>query len=345
MLMRMTKSEVRKRVNRLLDKEGFDPLKRTAKIIYLPGGSDREFYRIIDEIVFVAMFTSTKKEVNDYKRIQEFLFEKNIGVPNLLFANSDEYLILMEDVGIKSLYNLVKKSRDLDFVEQLYKTVIKSLIHLQLEGNEGIEKCKPVYKRVFDYDELRWESDYFSREFLNRFCGLTRKETDGLKDDFDNVALSLIDEPLFFLHRDFQSQNIFFKNGSVRIIDFQTAHRGMLSYDLASLLRDSYVSLSKEMRYRLLKYYYSLLKKRVDVYRDFGTFKRVYLFSAIQRNMQALGAFSFLSWLRKKKWFRKAIPQGLRYLREGLDEIDGFENLKEIIFSSKVTKCLKSINL
>ncbi|TET77799.1 MAG: hypothetical protein E3J41_06210 [Candidatus Cloacimonadota bacterium] len=345
MLMRMKKIEVRKRINKLLDKKDFYHLKKNAKVIYLPGGSDREFYRIIDEITFVAMFTSTKKEVKDYRRIQKYLLDKGIGVPEILVADSDEELILMEDVGTTSLYSIVKETADMGFIEFLYKLVIRSLLHLQIEGNSGIEKCKPVYKRVFDNDVLRWESDYFSLGFLESFCDFSRTEIKKLDKDFHNLALSLVDEPLFFMHRDFQSQNIFFNNSFVRIIDFQSAHRGILTYDLVSLLRDAYVTLPKEMRDRLFAFYYSLLQEKVDIYRDFKTFRRVYVLSAIQRNMQALGAFYFLSWLRKKKWFIKAIPQGLKYLKEGLDEIDEFKALREIVYSSKVIKCVSSIVL
>ena len=345
MLMRMKKSEVRKRINKLLDKKDFYHLKKNAKIIYLPGGSDREFYRIIDEITFVAMFTSTKKEVKDYRRIQKYLLDKGIGVPEILVADSDEELILMEDVGTTSLYSIVKETSDMGFIEFLYKLVIRSLLHLQIEGNSGIEKCKPVYKRVFGYDVLRWESEYFSLGFLESFCDFSRTDIKKLDKDFHNLSLSLVNEPLFFMHRDFQSQNIVFNNSFVRIIDFQSAHRGMLTYDLASLLRDSYVSLPKEMRDRLIAFYYSLLQEKVDIYRDFKAFRRVYVLSAIQRNMQALGAFYFLSWLRKKKWFLKAIPQGLKYLKEGLDEIGEFKDLNEIANSTKVTKCVSSIVL
>lgn len=348
MLMRMSKWEVRRRVNKLLDKEYYNPLKRSAKIIFLPGGSNREFFRILDkveEIVFIIMFSDTKKAAREYLQMQKYLAKKRVGVPEIFFKDIDDYIIIMEDVGTKSLYNLVRKSDNMDFIEHLYKKVIKNLIHLQLEGNKGIEKCKPVYTRIFNYDVLRWESHYFTWAFLERFCGLPEEDINSFEDDFHNLAHSLINEPLFFMHRDFQSQNIFLKDGFVRIVDFQSAHRGMLTYDLASLLRDSYVSLPKEMRDDLISFYYSSLREKVDVYKDFKVFRKVYVLSSIQRNMQALGAFAFLSEERGKNWFLKAIPQGLKYLREGLNEIDEFTNLKKIVNSSRVTKCVKSIVL
>jgi aminoglycoside/choline kinase family phosphotransferase len=201
-----------------------------------------------------------------------------------------------------------------------------------------------VYGRNFDYAVMRWESTYFKEEFLESFCGFTPAETEILEDDFGALARSLEQEPRFFMHRDFQSQNIFFKDGNVRIIDFQTAHVGLLAYDVAALLRDSYVTLPKDMREGLLQYYYTAIRETIGVYSEYSQFKEVYTKAAIQRNMQALGAFSFLSGKKKKDWFRTAIPQGLDYLREGLDEVNGLSKIKGIVGSQRIQECVRSIH-
>jgi len=344
-LIKMNKREVRKRLNRLFYLRGDEPLKRTARIDYLPGGSDREFYRITEgENTFIAMFTLVQSQVQKFRLIERYLIKRGIWVPDFIAAAESLYLLVMEDVGQGSLYKIVKSTDDNEFIEQRYRWVIESLIHMQIAASKDIEKCKPVYKRVFGYKDFRWESNYFRWSFLEVFCGYSSKETKNLDEDFHNIASCLVDEPLFFMHRDFQSTNIFFKEGYVRIVDFQDAHRGLLTYDLASLLRDAYVSLSREMRNRLFSYYYSMLREKTNLYKDIKKFRRVYVLSAIQRNMQALGAFAFLSKFMKKRWFRKAIPQGVKYLKEGLEEIQDFKVLNEIVNSKRVAKCVKSIS-
>ena len=50
------------------------------------------------------------------------------------------------------------------------------------------------------------------------------------------------------MHRDFQSQNIYFKDGKPRFIDFQTATKGLLQYDAVSLLKDAYFKLDENIR-------------------------------------------------------------------------------------------------
>jgi aminoglycoside/choline kinase family phosphotransferase len=340
----MNKREVKKKLKEMLYRRGYEPLERYTKVEPIFSGSNRDFFRIIEkQYTSVLMIANVHREVKEFRKLQEFLMERGIGVPGIIVADVDSYLVLMEDVGKKSLYNLTKEGTNLEFVEHLYKKVIKLLLHMQLSATEGLEECKHVYEKIFDYDSLRWESNYFKWFFLEEFCKFSKEETEKLEDDFHNLASSLVDEPLFFMHRDFQSTNIFFKNGIVRIVDFQDAHRGLLTYDLASLLRDAYVTLSREMRNRLFSYYYSLLRKKTDLYKDINEFRRIYVLSALQRNMQALGAFIYLWKIMRKRWFKKAIPRGLKYLKEGLEEIGEFGELSKIVNSKKVKRCVKSI--
>jgi len=338
------KLQLIKGVNQLLDKKSLLRVKQSAAITYLPGGSDRFFFRLIDKGSLIIMVTPTKKEVREYICIQKHLLKRGVGVPEIYAWDKDAKMVIMEDVGKESVYKIMNRNKGKKTTEQLYKTIIENLILLQVKGNTGIERCKPVYKRVFDYNVLRWESEYFRDAFLENQCGFSKQETKALENDFHKLALSLAHEPTFFMHRDLQSTNIFFKNGFVKFIDFQSAHRGLLTYDIASLLRDSYINLRRKMRESLLVYYHMLLQEYVDDYRSFRAFRRIYIVTAIQRNMQVLGAFSFLSKTKKKKWFLNAIPQGIEYLREGLDEIGVYRDLRKFVNSSRVKECVKLID-
>ena len=83
------------------------------------------------------------------------------------------------------------------------------------------------------------------------------------------------------------------RDGKVHFIDFQGGRRGPLGYDLASLLIDPYTSLPAEVRQELYDHYLSCLNKQVAV--DGDSFTRGYRALALQRNLQIIGAFSFLS--------------------------------------------------
>jgi aminoglycoside/choline kinase family phosphotransferase len=342
--MKDDKTELVKQTRTLLEESEMDIDLDEDGLTLLPGGSDRRFYRLKGKEQLIIMVVPTAEEVKEYIRVQEHLLQCGVAVPEIYASSAEKKIVLMEDIGISSLCQIVPRAANQEAVEKLYERVLDSLIHLQISGNEGIEKCKPVFRRIFDKKVLRWESDYFRRSFLEELCGCPKKETERLEKDFQELANLLDDEPLYFMHRDFQSTNIFIKDERVRIIDFQSAHRGMLSYDLAALLRDAYVTLPEKTRRKLFHYYYALLKQHTDAYRSEKDFRKVYVLSAIQRNMQALGAFSFLSMVKGKKWFLRAVPGALAYLQEGLDEAGGFKALRNTVHSARISECVQSMS-
>ena len=87
-----------------------------------------------------------------------------------------------------------------------------------------------------------------------------------LAPDFERLLTGALPPgPNYFLHRDFQSRNLFITSGRLRVIDFQGGRLGPLGYDVASLLIDPYVNLSPAWQAELLDYYLDLLTSRLEV--------------------------------------------------------------------------------
>jgi aminoglycoside/choline kinase family phosphotransferase len=145
------------------------------------------------------------------------------------------------------------------------------------------------------------------------------------------LAETLSREPRFFMHRDFQSQNIYFKDGAVRYIDFQTATRGLLQYDAVSLLKDAYVVLQDRQREDLLHFYLDTLITQCRLVIDRDAFVRTFNLTGLQRNMQALGAFAYLSRDKGKTAFAAHIPAALSYLAAALRELPEFPLLSGLV--------------
>jgi aminoglycoside/choline kinase family phosphotransferase len=103
--------------------------------------------------------------------------------------------------------------------------------------------------------------------------------------------------------------------GMPRIIDFQGARMAPAAYDIASVLWDPYYRLDDKMRERLIGYYCSERKKQSDGF-DACDFSDSLIPCRLQRHMQALGAYGFLSVVKGKKYFEKHIPEALRLLKE-----------------------------
>jgi aminoglycoside/choline kinase family phosphotransferase len=128
------------------------------------------------------------------------------------------------------------------------------------------------------------------------------------------------------VHRDFQSQNIIVRNGLAYLIDFQGMRPGLAEYDLASLLFDPYVDLAEAERAELIDYY--LRHQKEDGVSSAAQIETVLPLCAIQRLMQALGAYGFLGLVKQHTAFLNHIPAATRSLRmlvsgrPGLEELD-----------------------
>ena len=221
------------------------------------GGSDRSFLRCIkDGKTYIII---RDKDIQDYVRLQKHLFKRGIAVPHIYRIDKKMNLILAEDLGKDSLYTLItKKKRS---ISRLYRRTIDELVKLQIDGYPKV----PI-NLYYDYRHIKWEQEYFRQFFLHQLCKIPNKRLQTLDADFEYLSEKLIDvaKPIskFLMHRDYQSQNIYVKNRRIRIIDFQSARIGPLTYDLASLLKDPYVNISKKLEARLINYYLDCLVTR-----------------------------------------------------------------------------------
>ena len=286
----------------------------------LPGdGSKRSFYRLTNnQGSFIVMANppvegNAQKENISYLMIGKHLFSKGVPVARIYRYDLDHGWFIMEDLGQKKLQEIALSSRN---SMDTYKKVIELLIRSQLEGREGFdpEWCYQT-KRYDRFVMERLESDYFLAYFLKGFLGL-KPDLSELQCSFAHLAsqASLADSN-FFLHRDFQSRNIIINRGRIGVLDWQGGRLGPLQYDLASLLIDPYVGLKEGEQEVLYEYYLRLLEERLPG--TSGSFARYYPYLAIQRNLQILGAFSYLGKIRGKNRFLAYIPPALQSL-EGL---------------------------
>jgi aminoglycoside/choline kinase family phosphotransferase len=288
-------------------------------------GSKRVFYRLSnnkDSFILMANPPQTEsnagKENNSYLRIGKHLFSKGIPVARIYRYNLEQGWFIMEDLGKQSLQEIaLKKNNRID----IYERVIELLIRMQLDGKQDFNSAwcyhTPSYDRVI---MEQFESNYFLTYFLQGFHNI-KQDFSALRTTFTYLSYqaSLADKH-FFLHRDFQSRNLIIKGDAIGIIDWQGGRFGPLQYDLASLLIDPYVELKKEETMTLYDYYITLLEKSLP--NISGSFSRYYPYIAIQRNLQILGAFSYLSKIQGKNGFSVYISPALLSLEGLLKEID-----------------------
>ena len=121
-------------------------------------------------------------------------------------------------------------------------------------------------------------------------------------------------------HRDYHSRNLMLHHDRLYIIDFQDARMGPDTYDLVSLLRDSYVDLPERTVDELIAYFLALKGET----RDRAEFRRRFDTMALQRNLKALGTFGYQTTARRNPVYIQYIPRTLRYVRDNLDHLPQF---------------------
>ena len=141
------------------------------------------------------------------------------------------------------------------------------------------------------------------------------------------MASELANEPRVLCHRDYHSRNLMVHGGSLHIIDFQDARMGPDTYDLASLLRDSYVDITDVELDALVQSFLALKGPAVDA----GEFRRRFDLMSLQRNLKALGTFGHQTATRGNQVYIQYIPRTLRHARTNLEKYTRFARLRELL--------------
>ena len=172
-----------------------------------------------------------------------------------------------------------------------------------------------------------WTS--FSNIFWRRSAPscLTPRERDALRNAFVPIVRELAAEPRVLCHRDFHSRNLMLADGRLCIIDFQDARMGPDTYDMASLLRDSYVDISGETLNEQIAYFLALKRQT----REAAEYRRRFDLMALQRNLKALGTFGYQTTARGNPVYIQYMARTLRYTRENLHKYSRFAGLASIL--------------
>jgi aminoglycoside/choline kinase family phosphotransferase/dTDP-glucose pyrophosphorylase len=301
-------------------------------------GSDRGWFRITSgnkTLILADHGIQTEQEpgeANAFVKIGLHLHSRGVPVPCIFHQDIFSGFVFMQDLGETNLQKIVLEEKNIGIIRHLYEKVIISLCHMWLEGAKGFEPSWAFQTTHYDQNLiLDRECRYFVDAFLCEYLNLHIKFED-LAPDFYNLSKQIQEYSCQgFMHRDFQSRNIMFSDGGIFFIDFQGGRFGPIQYDLASILIDPYTALSQTLQQQLLEFCAKHLGTLIPLSPD--RFQKGFHYCAISRNLQILGAFGFLSRIKKKIWFEKYIPQAITTLKSNLSVFkdDEFKLLKAVV--------------
>jgi aminoglycoside/choline kinase family phosphotransferase len=255
-----------------------------------------------------------------------------VPVPRVLGHNDALGIVAQEDLGDVTLQAHLATATAAG-ARALYEDAVTIIATLQRRGTELATPAPVPYGLAFDVPKLTFELDFFVTHFLegHRRVALAARERTALGEEFAALASELSGEPRVVCHRDYHSRNLMVLDGRLGVIDFQDARLGPDTYDLASLLRDSYVELASAEVDALIARFLSLDRGPLGDTGDAARFRERFDTMAVQRNVKALGTFGYQASVRGNTAYLGDVPRTLGYLRDTFARRPRFARLHTVL--------------
>jgi hypothetical protein len=306
--------------------------------------STRTYYRIFfqDRQTAVAMVSQNpgSSEESLFLHIQGYLENLALPVPKILAHNPTKGIVILEDLGDDLLESVISHRSDSE-IKDVYRLAIDTLVNLQRTTSRSQSRCS-AFDLAFDENKLMWEMDFFMDHFVLGWANERppKSAISEMTTFFRKICSELSSEPRIFTHRDYHSRNLIFKDNRFFMIDFQDARLGPAQYDLASLLRDSYVSLSEVLVEDLLKFYMEQADYLID--HDSEHFRRIFDIMSLQRNIKALGTFGYQVAVRGSLRYLSSIPRTAGAISRNLLKYSEFSDFFPVFEDYVLTPAISS---
>jgi N-acetylmuramate 1-kinase len=328
---RTESAEQRDRIETYLQRSGLAT--RSPRVVPLTGdASDRRYYRILmsdsPSIVLSLYSAPFVFDSLSFVNVARLLAQMPVPIPTVLGHADDIGVLAQEDLGDVTLQAHLGAATSAEHAA-LYRQAVALIATLQRRGAELESNEFVPYGIAFDVEKLTWELDFFIKHFVEAYRGavIAPADREELRREFAGLIQELASEPRVLCHRDYHSRNLMLHENRLYIIDFQDARMGPDTYDLVSLLRDSYVDLPEETVDELLAYFLAL-KGRSGKEEEFRARFDV---MALQRNLKALGTFGYQTTARRNPVYIQYIPRTLRYVRDNLENLPRFARVRELL--------------
>ena len=292
--------------------------------------SFRKFYRKRNKKKSSIIIYSQREKIKNllnYDSINKLLLNNKISAPRLLSENFNKNYIEIEDLGTKTLFDILKKKKTNKF--KIYKKILIILTKLQNIKVKKIKNFKknfykiPNYSKTLIYKEANLFLDWYVPYNLNK------QKRSKIKKELKKSISSLLGKIQLpnntFVHRDFHVSNLMLKKNKISVIDSQDALYGNIAYDLASLIDDVRLKTSDNLKEMIYQNYLYLNKKKINEIK----FKNDFEILSILRNLKVIGIFTRLAVRDGKRKYLKLIPRAWKLIENRVNNNDIFKDLRK----------------
>ena len=289
--------------------------------------SFRRYFRVFADagLTFVAMDAPPERENSAaFVRVAALLADAGLNAPKVLAQDLGQGFLLLTDLGTTPYMAALREGRD---VERLFGDATGALVRWQSASRAGV---------LPEYDEalLRRELALFPDWYIARHLGveLSATQREALEGVFRAVLARNLAEPRVYVHRDYMPRNLMVCEPNPGILDFQDAVHGPISYDVAALFRDAFISWSEErVLDGTIRYWERARTAGLPVRADFAEFWRDAEWMGLQRHLKVLGIFARLKYRDGKAGYLEDAPRFIGYVRHAVSRYNDLAPLGRLL--------------
>ena len=270
-----------------------------------------------------------KENCEPFVKVAKLMKEAGLKAPEVLAWDAPQGFMLLTDLGDRTMMSAIDANKP-QANHALYMQAIDALIAWQLSSRPGV---LPPYDEALLQRELSLFPDWYLTQ--HRQLEVQGKMRSTLDSTFKMLVARNLASPSVFVHRDFMPRNLMmptnFDSGAgsgagssadtaLGVLDFQDAVYGPVTYDVASLMRDAFLTWEEDFVLDVTIRYWEKARKAglldfEDWHQDFGAFYRAVEWMGLQRHLKVAGIFARLTLRDGKEKYLADAPRFIAYIR------------------------------
>lgn len=300
----------------------------TDEFAIAPASADasfRRYFRISLEArsLIVMDAPPDKESVQPFMHVAELLSRAGIHAPEIVAADVAGGFLLLTDLGAQTYLDVLDEHN----ADTLFNDALDVLIKWQLATRPGE---LPPYDTALLQRELSLFPDWYIARHLQQ--ELDSAQHNALHDCFELIVRNNLAQPAVYVHRDYMPRNLMISTPNPGVLDFQDAVIGPVTYDVASLFRDAFISWPEDRVIDwTVRYWERARAQHLPVAADFAQFYRDFEWMGLQRHLKVLGIFARINYRDGKPKYLADTPRFLNYVRQVGRRYDELKPLMKLL--------------
>ena len=258
-----------------------------------------------------------KENCEPFVKVAKLMQLAGLKAPEVLAWDAPQGFMLLTDLGDQTMMSAINPKNP-QANHALYMQAVDVLIEWQLSSKPGV---LPLYDEALLNRELNLFPDWYLEQ--HRQIKVQGKMRNTLDSTFKMLVARNLASPSVFVHRDFMPRNLMMPtvgDAALGVLDFQDAVYGPVTYDVASLMRDAFLTWEEDFVLDVTIRYWEKARKAglldfEDWHQDFGVFYRAVEWMGLQRHLKVAGIFARLTLRDGKEKYLADAPRFIAYIR------------------------------